>query len=258
MGFAAQKTPDQYLTEVLQANHPDPSHLILAKSNAEKLYNQVKSWAGNNLLSAQYSGSYAKGTANIGSSDIDIFLSLSDNGFSNHADQYNALVDFLKSEKLNPRMQNVSIRVTKNGFPIDLVPGWKHSGNTNDHSLWVRKQKTWTKTNVQTHVSTVQGAGILSEMRLTKLWREKHRIDFPSFYLELTTIDALRGRYEYGLSSRFLAILRFIRDSLVSNTIKDPANQSNIISNDLTTEEKRLIAGIASESIQKRFWEEIV
>lgn len=258
MGFAAQKTPDQYLTEVLQVNQPDPDHLILAKSEAEGLYSQVRSWAGNNLLNAQYSGSYAKGTANIGSSDIDIFLSLTDKGFDNHAEQYNALVAFLKKEKLNPRTQNVSIRVTRNGFPIDLVPGWKHSGTTNDHSLWVRKQKTWTKTNVQTHVLTVQGSGILSEIRLLKLWREKHQIDFPSFYLELTAIDALRGSYEYGLSARFLSILRFIRDNLISNTIKDPANQSNIISKDLTAEEKRLIADIASDSIKKNYWEDII
>lgn len=258
MGYPAPKTPEQYVTEVLQAHLPDPDHLALARTEAEGLNNQIKSWAGDNLLGAQYSGSYAKGTANVGTSDLDIFFSLTDKGYSNHAEQYNGLVAFLKDEGLKPRTQNVSIRVTKNGFPIDIVPGWKHQGNTRDHSLWVRKQKTWTKTNVETHVSVIKYSGVINEIRLLKIWREKHKIDFPSFYLELTAIEALKGKTLYGLSARFMEVLKFVRDKLTINLILDPANQNNTISKDLTQEEKKLIAGIAAESIQKQYWEDIL
>jgi hypothetical protein len=258
MGFPAQKTPDQYLIEVLQRYQPNPDQVLLAKNQAEELYSQVERWAGNNLLAAQYSGSYAKGSAIVGSSDVDIFLSLSNQSFANHADQYNDLMSFLRKEGLNPKMQNVSIRISKNGFPIDLVPGWKHQGNTKDHSLYVSKQQTWTKTNVETHIILVKYSGVLNEIRLAKIWREKHKLDFPSFFLELTVRDALLSCRISGLSGRFSKVLAFLRDSFVNNRIQDPANSKNIISNDLSTEEKRLISGVASDSIKQAYWEDIV
>jgi tRNA nucleotidyltransferase (CCA-adding enzyme) len=42
------------------------------------IYPIIQRWAGNRLLSLHPSGSFVKGTANISGTDIDIFISLSE------------------------------------------------------------------------------------------------------------------------------------------------------------------------------------
>ena len=76
---------------------------------------------------------------------------------------------------------------------MDLVPGKLQQGSTTYHSLWRRKAQTWTQTNIGLHVSTVRNSGRVNEIRLMKIWRQCHGLDFPSFYLELAVIRALAG-----------------------------------------------------------------
>ena len=80
-----------------------------------------------------------------------------------------------------------------NGFKVDLVPGKLQNALTVDHSLYRRKADTWTKTNVATHIQYVRSGGQLDETRVLKLWRNQKGLDFPSFYLEMALIEALRG-----------------------------------------------------------------
>jgi hypothetical protein len=98
---------------------------------------------------------------------------------------YNALSSF------SPRKQNVSIGILANGYSIDLVPGKRQSQWGNDHSLYKSKTQSWTQTNVSKHVSYVQNSGRVDEIRILKVWRQLHQLEFPSFFLEMATIDAL-------------------------------------------------------------------
>lgn len=99
----------------------------------------------------------------------------------------------------------------------------------------------------------------MQEIRAIKIWRNCHQLDFPSFYLELTTIEALRGRQQgTQLAQNVFDTLGCIADNLVNARVVDPANTGNIISDDLTQAEKQTIASKAKESHGKGTWGEIL
>jgi hypothetical protein len=144
-----------------------------------------------------------------------------------------------------------------NGFKVDLVPARRQGQYGNDHSLYLSKRNTWTKTNIQKHISIVSKCGKCPEIRLLKLWRDRWGLDFPSTYLELTTIRALKYRTQGRLADNFVAALEFFRDNLQNERIVDPANSANVISDDTTATAKATIARAAAESL-KTNWSAVI
>ena len=98
----------------------------------------------------------------------------------------------------------------------------------------------------------------IDEIRLAKIWRQLHSLEFPSFYLELAVIDALKHSTAGNLSANFLKILEFFRDILPSIRYVDPANTNNIISDDLTAAQKIAISSQARLSRNQQNWGGIV
>lgn len=207
-------------------------------------------WAGVSLVDIFPSGSFAKGTANRSSTDIDVFLSLHWNTDLGLREIYERLDRVLGEAGLTTRRQNVSVRVKVNGFSVDLVPGKRHGPMTDDHSLYLRRRDTWIKTNVKKHVEWVRGTGRMAEMRLMKLWRDERGLDWPSFYVELATARALAGQVLPGtLSGNMAKVLEWVRDRLEWARLVDPANGANVVSDTLTGEEKRVVARAAGEEL---------
>lgn len=221
-----------------------------ATAAAEQVYQIIRVWANVFLLEVRYSGSSAKGTAISGIADVDLFISLKPETPGTLADIYESLANYNGLKNLSPRRQNVSVGLTYNGHSIDLVPGRKQSGNTTDHSLYRSKAKTWTQTNVDMHISLIQNSGRLDEIRALKIWRAQHRLEFPSFYLELTVLDALHGKKTTSISSNFVAVLEYLRDNFIAAVVVDPANSNNRLSDELTLAEKNVIAQKAAECLK--------
>jgi len=216
------------------------------------------SWAGDCLNDIQISGSRAKGTALNISSDIDLFISLKSTTSDTLKEIYDSLYNFIYNKGISCRKQNVSIGINYGGHSIDLVPGKKHSGNTNDHSIYRSKKNTWTQTNINKHISQVKNSGRIEEIVLLKIWRELHQLDFPSIYLELASIEALAYKNKNQPAANFLSILDYLKDGFVDKTIIDPANTNNVISDDLYKYEKESIAKKAKESRNQQYWENII
>lgn len=251
-------TPDQYVESVL-AKYAVPRG---PNSPAEQLLARVagplRTWAGQQLNGLQYSGSYAKETGVRGISDVDVFISLTSDTTGTLKEIYEKLVSLAQNNGWSPRRQNVSVGVTVNGTRGDLVPGRVQAGFQNYHSLYLRKRDAWTQTNVALHVDTVHNSGRLGEIRAVKIWRMLHRLDFPSLYLELFTIDALSGRSRSALADNVLHVLRTVGSSLTTARIVDPANTNNILSEDLTQAEKQRIASEAAQSAREQSWRGII
>lgn len=210
----------------------------------------IRLWAAPYLLRISPSGSFAKGTAICGTADVDLFISLSPSTPFGLREIYMRLFEFLTLRGLAPRLQNVSIGVTIGGMSVDLVPGRKQLGNTTDHSLYHRRSGTWIQTNVHQHILFVRRSRRLNEIRALKIWRRLHNLDFPSFYLELAVIHALRGRHiERQLARNLAETLRFLAHDLSNTRIIDPAKSNNIVSDDLNDAEKRAVAGQAARSL---------
>ena len=141
------------------------------------------------------------------------------------------------------REQNVSIGINHTGLNMDIVAGVKHHPQGLDHSIWKRKAQTWTKTNIDEHINYVSKSGRVFDIKANKIWRKLRGLDFPSFYLELSVIEALKGKTALGFSpsQHFVEVMNYLVSDFVDKTVYDPANQANEVSEELTTAEKEII-----------------
>lgn len=252
-------TADEYLQNLIARDRVATGEGSAASNEGNAVYQIIKRWAGQYLRKGSYSGSYAKGTAIRGRTDVDIFISLRSNTPNTLKEIFDGLHSWI-SQNGYPyaRKQNVSVHVVHNGIEVDLVPAVHLGGNTEDHWLYVNKSnRERTKTNVDTHISTVRSSGRINEIILTKIWRKNHNLDFPSFYLELAVIEALKYKRS-GLSDHFLSVLDYLSNEFLSARFVDPANTANIISDDLTDAEKKAIASQAGQSRRQQTWSSIV
>jgi hypothetical protein len=220
----------------------------------------IQGWAGNVLLDMHPSGSFMKGTAVHGGTDIDLFISISEGCTDSLGQIYGSLFTRLQQNGYAPKKQNVSINIKAGAWSVDLVPAKRQNSLSADHSLYRQRKDTWTKTNVQTHINQVVSAGRQQETRVLKLWRNQKNIEFPSFYLELAMIQALAGwnSTTSSLESRVQRCFEYLRDSFCNARFVDPANTNNMISDDLTNAQKLAIATAAGHARSAPYWQDIV
>ena len=251
-------TPDQYVESILAKYEVPRGPSSPAERLGAAVAGPIRTWAGQQLNALEYSGSYAKETGVRGISDVDIFISLKSDTTNTLKELYKSLYDLALRQMWSPRTQNVSVGVTVNGTRGDLVPGKVQAGYETYHSLYLRKKDSWTQTNVALHVDTVRKSGRVREIRALKIWRYLRSLDFPSLYLELFAIEALSGRAYSSLADNVLYALRIMSTALVSARIEDPANTNNVLSDDLTKQEKERISGLAAQSAREQSWGKII
>lgn len=250
-------TADEYLQRILQREAVDTGPYSPVRNVQAQIQPVIGEWAGNLLVAVSPSGSFAKGTVNKSGTDIDLFISLAQNTPETLKQIYDSLFQRMTDSGYSPKRQNVSINVKVNGYSVDLVPAKRQDTYSADHSLYRRKADTWTKTNVTTHINSVRQGGRINETRIVKLWRNQKGLDFPSFYLELTIINALSGQYG-TLSNNVWKVFQYLRDTFPNVRVVDPANTNNIISDDLTIAERATVKAAAAQALQSSNWSQIV
>jgi len=248
---------DQYLVSLVRRETVDTGQNSPVRGVIAVLRPHLVRWGNNYLAGMTPSGSFAKGTAIYSGTDIDLLLSLKPETPDNLRDIYLTLFNAMQAANLCPKKQNVSINVRVGAYDVDLVPAQRQNNLSSDYSLYRSKKDSWTKTNVQKHIAAVRAGGRFLETRLLKLWRNQKKLDFPSFYLELTVIDALRYSHLSSLSDRMRRVLEYLKHSFVNARVEDPANTNNIISEDLTVVEKDAIKNAATHALAGT-WPEFV
>ncbi len=91
-----------------------------------------------------------------------------------------------------------------------------------------------------------------------KIWKLRHGVRFPSFYLELVVLHALSGSRKGDLANNVLKVLSFLAGDFAGTRFQDPANSANWISDDLDATEKRAIKHQAASSLAATNWSQIV
>lgn len=256
-------TADSYLQTILNREAVDTGPLSPIRGVHGVILPYIQQWAGQWLVGMTPSGSFAKGTANLSGTDIDLFISLSPQTPDTLKTIHDTLFTKMTEAGGQPRRQNVSINVgvIVNGirYSVDLVPAKQQDGRSQDHSLYRRKADTWTKTNVYRHINTVSGCGRIPEIRVLKLWRNQAGLDFPSFYLEMTAINALSGMWATtSLADKVWAVFKYLNEKFETARVIDPANTNNILSDDLTAAEKKIIKAAAARALAATDWNQIV
>lgn len=243
-----------------------PRSLENYNSNITTLKSGLESWASSCYISINNSGSRAKGTAISLASDVDYLISLSSTCNANNGGLksiYDSLHSHLKA-RYNPiRKQNVSFRIEIGALEVDITPARKHSGNTNNHWIYVSKIDSWRQTNIQKHISDISNSGRLNEIKLLKIWRELNGLDFSSIYLEYLTLNILSGKSkDYSkLGDNFWFILQELSKDVsnpLTRRIIDPANSTNILSDLLNSTEKNAIISKAKLAVGQKYWSGIV
>ena len=250
---------NEYLQSIISKYRVVTGEGSQAWKTGREIYPLIQKWAGAQLREAFFSGSNAKGTAVRGATDVDLFISLKSDTTNTLKEIFDSLHYLMQSNGYSGvHKQNVSIHVGHNGMDVDLVPAVHYGGNSEDHWLYVNKSnRERIKTNVNTHIAQIQASGRINEIILAKIWRKNHSLDFPSFYLELAVIEALKYKRS-DLSTNFMSILEYFSDGFSSARFEDPANTNNIISDTLTVVEKKTIASQATKSKVESYLEQIV
>lgn len=249
---------DDYIRRVLAKHAVAQGPGSPAETTGQAMYPWIANWAGTCLAEVRFSGSYAKGTGVSGTTDVDLFISLKSDTSGTLSEIYWNLYRTAHSAGLAPRAQNVSVGVTFQGLSVDLVPGRIQSGYTHWHSLYRRRTDSWTQTNVAKHIEIVGGSGRTEEIRALKVWRKLAGLDWPSFYLELTVLDACHGRAQGDLANNVWQTLRYIQSSFASARVVDPSNTNNYLSDELTAAEKASVVAAAGHALVQDNWGKIL
>lgn len=241
---------DLYLRQVLQRYAIDQGLYSPVRAVQTALWPVLKQWGGRFILDVKPSGSFAKGTAVHGGTDIDIFVSLTSTLTDSLKSIYATLHNALAQAGYSPRPQNVSLGIVSGGYKVDVTPGRRQDQHGRYHSLHSHRTGSWMQTNIDEHVQVVGGSGRTDEIRLMKIWRNRFGLDWPSFYLELFVIDVLHGERTNDLPSNIVTVLTAVRDTLSTRRLIDPANTNNVLSDTLTAAGKNLVVRQAAIALQ--------
>lgn len=108
-------TADQYLLNILSREHVNNGPTSPVRTVQNVLLPVLSTWGNGHLSAIHPSGSFAKGTANRSGTDIDLFLSVSENLTDTMKQIYDSLFNQMTQRGYAPKRQNVSINVQVNG-----------------------------------------------------------------------------------------------------------------------------------------------
>ena len=249
-------TGEEYLIKVVN-NHKAPN-LTFYDPRLTAIKNVLRKWASIYLSEIKLAGSCVKNTAIKGKADCDLFISLISSTPQTLKEIYDNLDAYITDAGYSTRRQNVSIRINTNGLDIDLVPGKIQSGFKNYHSLYLSKKDTWTQTNIDLNIQNVKLSGRQDEIMATKIWKYCHNLKFPSIYIDLVVVQALKYKNRGQLEKNFMTVLEYLRDSFVETKFTDPANSKNVISDLLFKYQKAEIQKVAKQCLAEQYWESII
>jgi hypothetical protein len=241
---------DEHLRAVLARHRVDTGLFSPVRGVQPLIEPVIRKWGGPFIVDIRTSGSFAKGTAVHGGTDIDLFVSLTSTLTDTLQQISDTLFNAFSQAGYAPRRQNVSIGLTVNGWKVDVTPARRQDQRTNYHSLWSTKTASWLQTNISEHIRVVSNSERLDEIRLIKIWRNRFGIDWQSFYLELFVLDALRGARVGNVRENVITVLQAITTSLATKRLIDPANTNNVVSDVLTPQGKTAVIKSAQAALE--------
>ena len=264
-------TADQYLRAMVSKYAVESAPGSDGEREACALGRLISEWAGRDLVGFQLSGSYEKGTAITLCTGVDILVSVEKPGDAK--DVYMSLYQHCVEKHLPPEAHGVAIRITSNGVKVHIIPwnldrveqedsnGTRASNGHHQHTLYHHRRGRAIETNVSKHIDFVRQSGRADESRAFKVWRELQQLEWPSFYLELTVIEALadaEAPTSGALAKNISAVMHYMATDFPRVAAVDPANPDNVVSDELTAKEKNVIARAARKSLAMGAWERVI
>ena len=142
-------------------------------------------------------------------------------------------------------------------FHIDVIPGKFSSSDENYAYLYNNRTGGRFQTSIYVQVDYVKNSRRQDAIRLMKLWKMRKNVPIKTFIIESCVIERCKGYDRSKLEPQLLAAFRYIRDNIQNTKIVDPANSNNIISEDVTKEQKNRIRKLAIQAIEAQYWNQV-
>ena len=250
-------TTDQYAASIVEKYRVIPDTGSASHHAADKVIPILKQWGKQHVLGLTLSGAYAKNTAITLASDVDVLLALSPVPGMEMKTIFWNLFKYLSDQDLHPHTRDVSIRLPSGGLNVDVIPACRdHDGAGS--ALFNKRSGQAVHTDVARHVHLVANSGRQQEICALKIWRERMSLDFPSLYLECTVLQALESERFGQLADNILAVFRYLSHRFEQAVVCDPACHDNVLSNDLSANDKKAIAAAARAALYDENWKKIL
>lgn len=246
---------EQYAASTVEKYHVAADTESTSHRAADDVIPLIKQWGKQYLPDIKLSGAYAKNTAISLSSDVDVLITLNPVTGKDVKNIFWSLFEYLSDHDLRPESRRVSIQVQALKMKVDLIPSYRDRGAS---ILFNKKTGVEIHTDLNQHVHLVGSSGRQQEICALKIWRERNKLEFPSLYLELTVLKALESESYSQLSHNVLTALRYIGNRFEKAVVRDPANEDNVVSNDLSAKEKKAIAKVAQDVVYDENWKKIL
>lgn len=251
-------SPDVYLRDILAREAIDAGPRSPLRALRKTITGFCGELPGTRLIDVYPTGAFEHGTANASGIQIDFLASFAPTTVVPVGDLFEAIVEMVELAGHEAVRRDVSVALMLGDTPVDIVPGRRESMHSDVHEIWLSRLARPVKTNLTQHMLDVQAAGRAEEIRLIKVWRDQHNLDFPSLYLELSVIAALRRRGPGDLASNVWTVLGYLESLFSARSMLDPANANNILSDQLSPAGKEAIRRAAQAARAARAWVEIV
>lgn len=250
-------TNESYLREILDGQDLTENQ----KRNLRDLRDKIEGQLRNGIKGtpkAYYGGSYAKNTMIKASYDLDLVLYWpSDSPYSLES-LYRAAEGVLDRNWRTVRKKKVGLELPFEGdFHIDVIPGKFSSKDENYAYLYNNKTGGRFQTSIYVQVDFVKKSGRQEVIRLIKLWKKRKNVPIKTFILESCIIEGCKGYDRSKLESQLLAAFNYLRDNIQNVRIEDPSNSNNIISDDLSKEQKNRVCNLAIQAIEAQNWSQV-
>lgn len=232
--------PQEYLEGVLKSQNLDDDSqelkdLQTRRKDVEKI---LREGFPNASPTIRYGGSKAKGTLIREYYDLDIVCCFPHDDTSAGAtlkDIFNNVTKKLE-EHYYVEQKTSAVRLkdkqNKVDFHIDVVPGRFVDDSKSDCFIYQNgADKDRLKTNLDVHINHVKNSGVVSAIRLLKLWKTRRGLQVKQFVFELLTIDLLKSKKNSDLADQLKHAWKSIKDAAEPMSVEDPANPTG---NDLS------------------------
>lgn len=221
-------TNQEYLKSLLTSQDLMVLELIALRNFRDKIEQQLRTGL-QRVARVYYAGSFGKKTMIRERYDLDIVVYWDKDCGYTLKDIFNGVGNVLRKNWTLVNRKTVAWELPfPGGFHIDFVPGRAIDNSFKYANLYRSDKDSSLQTSIKVHIDTVRNSGRFDVIRLIKLWRKRKNVPFKkSLALELITIDGCAGRPTTDLEGQLLAAFRYIKDTILTVRLVDPANSNN-------------------------------
>ncbi|MHA2179982.1 MAG: SMODS domain-containing nucleotidyltransferase [Promethearchaeota archaeon] len=247
---------EEFLRTVLNDLEPPQSQV----DSLLRLRDNVRSCIYNNIggkKSMFMAGSFKKKTMIKRHYDLDMFIIWKPEfiPLNEIKDLFYMVRDALNTNWARVEKKRVGWRIPfENEFHVDVIPSIEDENDSTFSYLYNCYEKTMLKTSMQVHIAFIEKYDCRDVIKLLKLWKYRRKVPIKTFLLEIIIHLASFNFKSESLSDQLEAVFEYIANNIVNKPFYDPANSNNIITNNLTLEEKYEIRDKANNALNRECW----